>query len=221
MEQQLTTPPSTVASISGHPTAGFSVTDAEAAAAQLNGSNDKDQGSRDHHPGEQSSVYTSDPSLTAAMPDDDTSPMEAEDDDGLEHPADNAPFSAPPKDYRFSPWEELKTHSILLYSLAPLEVKSKSMATVRLKVPTRLESYTGPVEVSPPEIRHRLDHGLVVVAHFFLGGAILDASMSSPTSTPTDAPTSSPSSTPTDASTLRAMTWTCDATNADDARTNW
>ena len=162
MERQLTAPPSTVASISGHPTAGFSVTDAETAAAQLNGNFDQDQGSRDHHPGGQPSIYTSDPSMTAAMPDDDTSPVEAEDDDGLEHAADNTPFSAPPKDYKFSPWEELKTHSNLLYSLAPIEVRSKSMATVRLKVPTRLESYAGPVEVSPPEIRHRLDHGLVV-----------------------------------------------------------
>ena len=85
-----------------------------------------------------------------------------DDDDGLEHPSDNAPITAPPKDYKFSPWEELKTHANLLYSEAPIEVKGKTMATIRLKVPSRLHGYAGPIEVSPCAIRHRLDHGLDV-----------------------------------------------------------
>ena len=108
-------------------------------------------------------VYTeSDPALAAALPDEDTSPAEVEDDDGLEHPTDNAHFTAPPPNYRFSPWEKLKTHAHFLYSLKPLEVTGKTMSTVRLRVPARSESYTGPVEVSPCEVRHRLDHGLDV-----------------------------------------------------------
>ena len=84
-------------------------------------------------------VYTLHPALSAAMPDDDTAATEVEDDDGLEHPPDNAQFTAPPKDYRFSPWEELKTHSNLLYSEKPIEVQGKTMSTMRLKVPHRLQ----------------------------------------------------------------------------------
>ena len=107
-------------------------------------------------------VTESDPSLAAAMPDDETSPADVEDDDGLDHPPDNAPFSAPPPNYRFSPWEELKSHGNLLYSEKPIEVKAKTMSVVRLRVPHRLESFTGPVEISPCAVRHRLDHGLDV-----------------------------------------------------------
>ena len=40
-------------------------------------------------------VTESDPSLAAAMPDDENSPADVEDDDGLDHPSDNAPLKAP------------------------------------------------------------------------------------------------------------------------------
>ena len=55
----------------------------------------------------------------------DNPPAEEDDDDGLEHPPDNAPFVAPPPNYRFSPWEELKTHGNL-YSEKPVEVIGKT-----------------------------------------------------------------------------------------------
>ena len=220
MEREAKPPASVVASVSGHPTAGFDVHDAEAAAASLATSlppatkpsalemiasvkallKQEPEGSKERRAllglkseyerdlqaqlereglshgslvvkeglerleqrRERDLVTESDPSLAAAMPDDDTSPADAEDDDGLDHPADNAPFVAPPPNYRFSPWEELKCHGNLLYSEKPVEVKAKTMSTIRLRVPHRLESFTGPVEVSPCSIRHRLDHGLDV-----------------------------------------------------------
>ena len=219
MEQEAKTLASVVASVSGHPTAGFDVHDAEAAAASLatspppatkasalemiasanallkqepegsegrralldlkseyeidlqaqlereglsHGSLVVKEGLERLRRQERDLVTESDPSLAAAMPDDDTSPADVEDDDGLDHPADNAPFVAPPPNYRFSPWEELKCHGNLLYSEKPIEVKAKTMSTIRLRVPHRLESFTGPVEVSPCSIRHRLDHGLDV-----------------------------------------------------------
>ena len=64
---------------------------------------------------------------------------------------------APPKDYRFSPWEELKTHENLLYSESAIEVREKTTVTIRLKVPSRLYGYAGSsIEVSACAIRHRL-----------------------------------------------------------------
>ena len=50
----------------------------------------------------------------------------------------------------------------LLYSEQTIEVRGKTMATMRLKVPSRLHGYAGPIEVSPCAVRHRLDHGLDV-----------------------------------------------------------
>ena len=153
-----------VASVSGHPTAGFSVQDTEAAAKSLAGPKPSADPTPAHPPGSlpPDIVTEHDPALSAAMPEDDTTPAEVEDDDGLEHPPDNAPFVAPPPNYRFSPWEELKTHGNLLYSEKPVEVKGRTMKTIRLRVPIRLESFTGPVEISPCSIRHRLDHGLII-----------------------------------------------------------
>ena len=119
-----------VASVSGHPTAGFSVQDTEAAANSLADPNPpstdptalRPPGSPDH---QHDLVTEHDPALSAAMPEDDTPPAEEdEDDDSLEHPPDNAPFVAPPPNYRFSPWEELKAHGNLLYSEKPV-VESK------------------------------------------------------------------------------------------------
>jgi hypothetical protein len=163
MKLQHTTAPATVASMSGHPTSIFDLADTETAAKSL--SHHADQGGLASPAADPSSVVVteSDPTLAAAMPEDDTSAADVDDDDdGLEHPSDNAPIIAPPKDYKFSPWEELKMHANLLYSEAPIEVKGKTMATIRLKVPSRLHGYAGPIEVSPCAIRHRLDHGLDV-----------------------------------------------------------
>ena len=153
---------SLVASVSGHPTSVFGLADTETAAKSLSHVE-----SHDILPppaaGPESGVVTeSDPTLAAAMPDDDTAAADDDDDDGLEHPSDNAPIVAPPKDYRFSPWEELKTHENLLYSESAIEVREKTTVTIRLKVPSRLHGYAGPVEVSACAIRHRLDHGLDV-----------------------------------------------------------
>ena len=153
-----------VASMSGHPTSIFDLADAETAAKAL--SHHESQGNQAPSPALPASgvVTDSDPTLAAAMPEDDTAAADADDDDdGLEHPSDNAPITAPPKDYRFSPWEELKTHANLLYSEQAIEVRGKTMATIRLKVPARLHGYAGPIEVSPCAVRHRLDHGLDIV----------------------------------------------------------
>jgi hypothetical protein len=156
MELQHTTPPATVASMSGHPTSIFDLADTETAAKSL--SHQVGQGGLASAADPSSGFVTeSDPALAAAIPDDDISAADVDDDDdGLEHPSDNAPFTAPSKDYKFSPWEELKTHANLLYSETAIEVKGKTMSTIRLKIPSRLHGYAGPIEVSPCAIRHRL-----------------------------------------------------------------
>ena len=163
MELQHTASPATVASMSDHPTSIFDLADTETAAKSL--SHHVGQGGLASPAADPSPVVVteSDPTLAAAMPEDDTSATDVDDDDdGLEHPSDNAPIIAPPKDYKFSPWEELKTHANLLYSETPIEVKGKTMSTIRLKVPSRLHGYAGPIEISPCAVRHRLDHGLDV-----------------------------------------------------------
>ena len=153
---------SLVASVSGHPTSVFGLADTETAAKSLSHVESHDILSPPAAGPESGVVTESDPTLAAAMPDDDTAAADDDDDDGLEHPSDNAPIVAPPKDYRFSPWEELKTHENLLYSESAIEVREKTTVTIRLKVPSRLHGYAGPVEVSACAIRHRLDHGLDV-----------------------------------------------------------
>ena len=104
MELQHTTPPATVASMSGHPTSIFDSADTETAAKSL--SHQVGQGGLASAADPSTGLVTdSDPALASTIPDDDISTADVDDDDdGLEHPSDNAPFTAPPKDYKLLPY---------------------------------------------------------------------------------------------------------------------
>ena len=84
------------------------------------------------------------------------------DPDAVEEPGDSAPILAPPPNHQFSPWEELKTYSNLLFSKDSIAVAGRTTSIVRLAAPIRLAGYTGPIEVSRCPDNHRLDHGLDV-----------------------------------------------------------
>ena len=75
---------------------------------------------------------------------------------------DRAQYTAPPTGYTFSPWEEIRTFTNLLYSVSPVSVPARTMRTTFLPVPKRLEGYTGPILISRCPDGHGLDHGLEV-----------------------------------------------------------